>query len=157
MNLVLVKLSTPSVSSNTSLLSPPSVKKKVVNLVMLQLLRVVVPLKIKLSQPIHAWKLTVMPRPSVTIIHLVLVNSGDIDTYLLEKSRVTFQLKAERCFHVFYQLCSGHKPELNEMCMISTDPYDYKFCSMGEIKVKSIDDTEDLDATEDSFNILGTS
>ena len=98
-----------------------------------------------------------MPRPSVTIIHLVLVNSGDIDTYLLEKSRVTFQLKAERCFHVFYQLCSGHKPELNEMCMISTDPYDYKFCSMGEIKVKSIDDTEDLDATEDSFNILGTS
>jgi len=61
--------------------------------------------------------------------------SGDIDTYLLEKSRVTFQLKAERCFHVFYQMCTGHKPEINEMCMISTDPYDYKFCSMGEIKV----------------------
>ena len=61
--------------------------------------------------------------------------SGDIDTYLLEKSRVTFQLKAERCFHVFYQMATGHKPEINEMCMITTDPYDYKFCSMGEIKV----------------------
>ena len=63
------------------------------------------------------------------------LSSGDIDTYLLEKSRVTFQLKAERCFHIFYQMCSGHKPEINDYCMISTDPYDYKFCSMGEIKV----------------------
>ena len=83
------------------------------------------------------------------------LSSGDIDTYLLEKSRVTFQLKAERCFHIFYQMCTGHKPEVNEMCMISTDPYDYKFCSMGEIKVKSIDDNEELDATDESFDILG--
>merc|ERR1711892_863697 len=83
------------------------------------------------------------------------LSSGDIDTYLLEKSRVTFQLKAERCFHIFYQICTGHKPEINEMCMISKDPYDYKYCSMGEIKVKSIDDTEELDATDESFDILG--
>merc|ERR1711970_865555 len=81
--------------------------------------------------------------------------SGDIDTYLLEKSRVTFQLKAERCFHIFYQIGSGHKPEINEMCMISTDPYDYKFSSIGTVTVASIDDTEELDATDESFDILG--
>ncbi|CBY10156.1 unnamed protein product [Oikopleura dioica] len=81
--------------------------------------------------------------------------SGDIDTYLLEKSRVTFQLKAERCFHIFYQILTGHKPQINEMCMLSTDPYDYKWCSLGEIKVKSIDDNEELDATDESFDILG--
>merc|ERR1712193_487991 len=81
--------------------------------------------------------------------------SGDIDTYLLEKSRVTFQLKAERCFHIFYQICSGGKPEINEMCVVTTNPYDYKYNSLGEIKVKSIDDVEELDATDSSFDILG--
>merc|ERR1739848_337974 len=81
--------------------------------------------------------------------------SGDIDTYLLEKSRVVFQLKAERCFHIFYQICSGGKPEINELTLVSTNPYDYKYNSLGEIKVKSIDYVEELDATDSSFDILG--
>ena len=43
------------------------------------------------------------------------------------------------------------------MCMLSTDPYEYKYQSLGEITVKSIDDKEELDATDESFDVLGFS
>uniref|UniRef100_UPI00398E8F3A myosin-4-like n=1 Tax=Pristiophorus japonicus TaxID=55135 RepID=UPI00398E8F3A len=81
--------------------------------------------------------------------------SADIETYLLEKSRVTFQLKAERSYHIFYQMMTNHKPEIVESCLITTNPYDYPFISQGEITVKSIDDTEELMATDTAIDILG--
>uniref|UniRef100_A0A8B9Z2A7 Myosin heavy chain 4 n=1 Tax=Bos mutus grunniens TaxID=30521 RepID=A0A8B9Z2A7_BOSMU len=81
--------------------------------------------------------------------------SADIETYLLEKSRVTFQLKAERSYHIFYQIMSNKKPELIEMLLITTNPYDYAFVSQGEITVPSIDDQEELIATDSAIDILG--
>ncbi|NXA43504.1 MYH1B protein, partial [Eudromia elegans] len=74
--------------------------------------------------------------------------SADIETYLLEKSRVTFQLKAERSYHIFYQIMSNKKPELIDMLLITTNPYDYHFVSQGEITVPSINDQEELMATD---------
>uniref|UniRef100_A0A2I3TUB4 Myosin-2 n=2 Tax=Pan TaxID=9596 RepID=A0A2I3TUB4_PANTR len=81
--------------------------------------------------------------------------SADIETYLLEKSRVVFQLKAERSYHIFYQITSNKKPELIEMLLITTNPYDYPFVSQGEISVASIDDQEELMATDSAIDILG--
>ncbi|XP_074828042.1 myosin heavy chain, skeletal muscle, adult isoform X3 [Natator depressus] len=81
--------------------------------------------------------------------------SADIETYLLEKSRVTFQLKAERSYHIFYQITSNKKPELIEMLLITTNPYDFPFVSQGEISVASIDDQEELMATDSAIDILG--
>ncbi|XP_007175339.2 myosin-2 [Balaenoptera acutorostrata] len=81
--------------------------------------------------------------------------SADIETYLLEKSRVTFQLKAERSYHIFYQITSNKKPELIEMLLITTNPYDFPFVSQGEISVPSIDDQEELMATDSAIDILG--
>ncbi|XP_034960509.1 myosin-1B [Zootoca vivipara] len=81
--------------------------------------------------------------------------SADIETYLLEKSRVTFQLKAERSYHIFYQIMSNKKPELIEMLLITTNPYDFHFVSQGEITVASINDQEELMATDEAIDILG--
>ncbi|XP_028816789.1 myosin heavy chain, fast skeletal muscle-like [Denticeps clupeoides] len=83
--------------------------------------------------------------------------SADIETYLLEKSRVTFQLSAERSYHIFYQLTTGHKPELIEALLITTNPFDYPMISQGEITVKSINDVEEFVATDMAIDILGFS
>ncbi|KAG7260716.1 hypothetical protein CRUP_029472 [Coryphaenoides rupestris] len=81
--------------------------------------------------------------------------SADIETYLLEKSRVTFQLCAERSYHIFYQLMTGYKPELIDALLITTNPFDYHMISQGEITVKSINDIEEFIATDTAIDILG--
>ncbi|XP_068581718.1 myosin-1B-like [Cebidichthys violaceus] len=81
--------------------------------------------------------------------------SADIETYLLEKSRVTFQLSAERSYHIFYQLACNKKPELIDLLLITTNPYDFAFVSQGEISVKSINDADELMATDEALDILG--
>ncbi|CAJ0927480.1 unnamed protein product [Ranitomeya imitator] len=81
--------------------------------------------------------------------------SADIEAYLLEKSRVTFQLSAERSYHIFYQIQTNKRPEVVEMLLITTNPYDYPSISQGEISVKSIDDVEEFMATDSAIDILG--
>ncbi|KAM4692080.1 myosin-1B-like isoform 2-T2 [Rhinophrynus dorsalis] len=81
--------------------------------------------------------------------------SADIETYLLEKSRVTFQLPNERSYHIFYQIQSNVKPDIVDMLLITTNPYDYHYTSLGEISVKSINDSEELIATDEAIDILG--
>ncbi|GAA6102094.1 myosin-6 [Tachysurus ichikawai] len=83
------------------------------------------------------------------------LSSADIETYLLEKSRVTFQLKAERNYHIFYQILTNAKPELLDMLLITNNPYDYSYISQGEVSVASINDSEELMATDNAFDVLG--
>lgn len=78
----------------------------------------------------------------------------DIETYLLEKSRITFQQDVERSYHIFYQLMQQAVPDLKEKCRLSNDIYDYHYVSQGKTSVPSIDDNEDLEFTHDAFNIL---
>merc|ERR1719410_99400 len=83
----------------------------------------------------------------------------DIESYLLEKSRITQQQEVERSYHIFYQLLQpygdGIGPGLRKKCCLSDDIYDYVYVSQGKTKVDSIDDNEELEYTEDAFNVLG--
>ena len=90
--------------------------------------------------------------------HMGKLAGGFIDVYLLEKSRVTYQQPNERGYHIFFQLVEeGPVPGLQELCAMSTDPYDYFFCSQGKVKVDSIDDGEELEFTDQAFDTLGFS
>ncbi|XP_073679283.1 myosin-7 [Garra rufa] len=81
--------------------------------------------------------------------------SADIDIYLLEKSRVIFQQGGERSYHIYYQILSHRKPELQDMLLVSSNPYDYHFCSQGVTTVDRLDDGDELLATDHAMDTLG--
>uniref|UniRef100_H2Z1P7 Myosin motor domain-containing protein n=1 Tax=Ciona savignyi TaxID=51511 RepID=H2Z1P7_CIOSA len=83
------------------------------------------------------------------------LSGGDIESYLLEKSRVIFQLPAERGYHIFYQIMASGKPDMLESLCISNNPRDYFWVSQGVIKVDNMDDTEEFNFTNEAFEVLG--
>ncbi|BFZ03204.1 hypothetical protein BsWGS_06243 [Bradybaena similaris] len=85
------------------------------------------------------------------------IAGADIETYLLEKSRVTFQQPAERNYHIFYQLLSPALSHLHEKILLSPDPALYSFINQGSLIVDGIDDNEEMKITDEAFDVLGFS
>merc|ERR1711913_82696 len=79
----------------------------------------------------------------------------DIESYLLEKSRITQQQEVGRSYHIFYQLLQPHVPTMKAKCCLSDDIYDYTYVSQGKTTVASIDDNEELEMTDAAFDIIG--
>ncbi|KAM5131245.1 uncharacterized protein MYH16 [Callospermophilus lateralis] len=82
---------------------------------------------------------------------------ADIESYLLEKSRVISQQAAERGYHIFYQILSNKKPELVESLLLVPNPKEYHWISQGVTMVDNMDDGEELQITDEAFDVLGFS
>merc|ERR1712135_58059 len=86
------------------------------------------------------------------------LSGGDIEVYLLEKSRVVFQLSAERNYHIFFQIMYSKQPDVLKMCLVSDNPKDYFWAGQqGVITVDRMDDTYEYQCTTEAFSILGFS
>merc|ERR1719225_296568 len=81
----------------------------------------------------------------------------DIESYLLEKSRITQQQEVERSYHIFYQLLQPAVPSMKADCLLGDDIYDYSYVSQGKVTVASIDDNEELEYTDAAFDCIGFS
>ncbi|KAH3748163.1 myosin heavy chain, striated muscle-like [Dreissena polymorpha] len=83
------------------------------------------------------------------------IAGADIEHYLLEKSRVTYQQPAERNYHIFYQILTPVFPKMHEMCLVQPDPGLYSFINQGVLTVDGIDDVAEMKITDDAFDVLG--
>ena len=85
------------------------------------------------------------------------LSGADMVTYLLEKSRLTFQAELERCYHAFYNIMSDAVADCKAQCMLTDNIYDYWWVSQGKVTVESIDDKEDMQFADEAYDILGFS
>ncbi|XP_067673669.1 myosin heavy chain, striated muscle-like [Haliotis asinina] len=83
------------------------------------------------------------------------IAGADIETYLLEKSRVTYQQSVERNYHIFYQMLSGAIPSVAETIVANPDSGLFSFINQGVLTVNGIDDVEEMKMTDAAFDVLG--
>ncbi|OAF64848.1 Alpha isomyosin, partial [Intoshia linei] len=82
----------------------------------------------------------------------------DIETYLLEKSRVSYQLPGvERNYHIFYWLLSNRYPDYLEKLLLEPEPAKYRFINNGCLTAEGINDQEEMKNVNDAFRVLGFS
>lgn len=82
--------------------------------------------------------------------------SGLISNFLLEKSRVVFQNKGERNFHIFYQLCKGAPAAAMEKYSLGHGVSDFTYLSAsGSPDVPEIDDVADFEETRKALKATG--
>ncbi|XP_035208221.1 unconventional myosin-VI-like [Stegodyphus dumicola] len=71
------------------------------------------------------------------------VVGGFISHYLLEKSRICSQSRAERNFHIFYQLCAGAPSELKKKLKLSS-PDSFQYLNKGCTQYFASQETEKM-------------
>ena len=85
------------------------------------------------------------------------IEGAQIQTYLLEKSRVCEPNEGERNYHIFYHLLKG-PPDLLKQLYLVSDPSFYKFLSVTKcFEVPTVNDVKLYHETLDAFKVTGFS
>ena len=84
------------------------------------------------------------------------VSGASINTYLLERSRVTSLSKPERSYHIFYQLCAGASAEQRTDLGLEGGAQSFYYLSQSETYTLSdVDDARQFLKTTDAMSIIG--
>jgi len=77
--------------------------------------------------------------------------------YLLEKSRVCFQLDGERAFHIFYQLCMGANEDMRYKFYLDAPDQFYYLTRSSCVQVDDVDDAKEFEEMVEAMGKLGFS
>merc|ERR1712127_997693 len=86
--------------------------------------------------------------------NIFAIAGADIESYLLEKSRITYCMELERNYHIFYQLCSTAFPEMSKEIMLEANASKYFYINQGMLTIDRLDDAQEMKDTKKAFDIL---
>ncbi|KAK8706139.1 hypothetical protein V6N13_049714 [Hibiscus sabdariffa] len=82
------------------------------------------------------------------------ISSANIQTFLLEKSRVVEVAAGERSYHIFYQLCAGAPPALRERLNLKmANEYNYLIRS-DNLVINGVDDAQKFHKLVEALDIV---
>jgi myosin V len=84
-----------------------------------------------------------------------VICGAKIRTYLLERSRLVYQPKTERNYHIFYQIIQGLPQETKQQLHLG-EVEDYFYLNQGGVPlIDGIDDKKELDVTCEALSLIG--
>jgi myosin heavy chain 6/7 len=83
------------------------------------------------------------------------IAGADIESYLLEKSRIVYQQPIERNYHIFYQLLAKNYPKYHADLLVEPEPGLYFFINQGMLAIDRVDDGAEMKACDEAFDCLG--
>lgn len=89
--------------------------------------------------------------------HAGSIAGGNIERYLLEKSRVTHRDPKERSFHIFYQFLAGASEDLKESLGISGPAETFQYLKKSNIAVEGTNDKAGFVHLLECMKVLGLS
>ncbi|CAH1795103.1 unnamed protein product, partial [Owenia fusiformis] len=81
------------------------------------------------------------------------ISGANIETYLLEKSRIIRQGNNERTFHIFYHLLNGASAAEKKELLLE-NVANYRYMSNGNIQVNEMDDTDFYRSSMEAMDIM---